>query len=423
MPNVQCPMMNGGRSPPGGEVGGQSGGMGRRGGASKAVVGRSVGVRAAIAVDFTGHGRFHGSRRGTGRLFSGPSMFSLTGFLDDTLGLGHPLTYLVVFLAASLLLVWRLEAMLDRGMEGTALGAVVMPICSGLGNLLFVAVARERGVPAEEVAVNALGNNLTNLLLILPGVALFAALSLRAPKAAGGEGKAGAKTKGGRRKGGGKAGADAETKTRLHALALFLTLGAAAAFALIAWALALDGKLDRGDGLALIGLFVLWQGFHLYDVRKHQLTQRQSFSPLIIVDALLALGAAWLMLESLDWLVSWLKARPAGSLGAEHLGWVTAWLMVLPNAALAAFYAWRSRADIVYASQVGDGHICIPLCLGLAAALTPFAPPAWFADALLVLAGAAGFHALLVAVFGGLPRILAVLPIAAYAWCLREGLS
>jgi cation:H+ antiporter len=352
-------------------------------------------------------------------------MFSLTGFLDDTLGLGHPLTYLVVFLAASLLLIWRLEAMLDRGMEGTALGAVVMPICSGLGNLLFVAVARERGVPAEEVAVNALGNNLTNLLLILPGVALFTTLSLRAPKAAGGDGKAGARTKakGGRRKTGGKAGADAETRTRLHALALFLTLGAAAAFALIAWALALDGKLDRGDGLALIGLFVLWQGFHLYDVRKHQLTQRQSFSPLIIVDALLALGAAWLMLESLDWLVSWLKARPEGSLGAEHLGWVTAWLMVLPNAALAAFYAWRSRADIVYASQVGDGHICIPFCLGLAAAISPFVPPAWFADALLVLAGAAGFHALLVAAFGGLPRILAVLPIAAYAWCLREGLS
>ena len=121
--------------------------------------------------------------------------------------------------------------------------------------------------------------------------------------------------------------------------------------------------------------------------------------------------------------MAWLKARPAGSLGAEHLGWVTAWLMVLPNAALAAYYAWRARADIVYASQIGDGHVCIPLCLGLAAVIAPFAPPAWFADALLVLAGAAGFHALLVAVFGGLPRVLAVLPIAAYVWCLREGLS
>jgi Sodium/calcium exchanger protein. len=346
-------------------------------------------------------------------------MFSLTGFLDDTLGLAHPLTYLVLFLASSLLLVWRLEAMLERGLEGTALGALVMPICSGLGNLLFVVVARERGVPAEEVAVNALGNNLTNLLLIVPGVGLFVALSLRAPKTT-----VGGAAKGGRKKSGGKkGGADAETQTRLHALALYLTLGAAAAFALISWALGLDGKLDRGDGLALIGLFVLWQGFHLYDVRKHQITQRRSFSPWIFVDVGLALLAAWVMLESLDWLVEWLKARPAGSLGAEHLGWVTAWLMVLPNAALAAYYAWRARADIVYSSQVGDGHICIPLCLGLAAVLTPFAPPAWFGGAMLLLAGAAVFHALVVAVFGGLPRLLTLPPIAAYVWCLREGLS
>ena len=350
-------------------------------------------------------------------------MFSLTGFLDDTLGLGHPLTYLALFLAASLLLVWRLEVMLERGLEGTALGALVMPLCSGLGNLLFVWVARQQGVPQAEVAVNALGNNLTNLLLILPGVALFGALSLRAAGGgAGGKGRA----KGARKKaggGGGRGKADAETATRLHALALFLTFGAAAAFALITWALGLDGRFDRGDGFALIGLFLLWQGFHLYDVRKHQITQRQSLSPLIVVDVVLALLGAWVLMESLDWLVAWLQARPEGSLGAAHLGWVTAWLMVLPNAALAGYYAWRSRADIVYASQVGDGHICIPLCLGLAAVLMPFEAPAWFANALLVLAGAAVFHALFVAIFGGLPRWLAIVPLAGYAWCLREGLT
>lgn len=357
-------------------------------------------------------------------------MFSLTEFFDATLGLGHPLTYLALFLAASLLLVWRLEAMLERGLEGTALGALVMPLCSGLGNLLFVAIARRQGVPPSEVAINALGNNLTNLLLILPAVALFGGLSLRAPQPAAGAKtrsgtKSGAKAKGGgaRKKTGTKGSDDAETRSRLHALALFLTLGAAGGFALIAWALASDGRLERGDGLALIGLFVLWQGVHLYDVRKHQLTQRQSLSPWIVVDVALALAAAWLMLESLEWLVNWLQARPSGSLGTEHLGWVTAWLMVLPNAALAAFYAWRARPDIAYASQVGDGHVCIPLCLGLAAALSPFAPPVWFGEALLVLAGAAALHALFVAIFGGLPRLLALLPLAAYVWCLRAGLG
>jgi cation:H+ antiporter len=344
-------------------------------------------------------------------------MPSLNAFLDDTLGLAHPLTYFVLFLAASLLLVWRLEAMLAAGLEGTALGALVMPVCSGLGNLLFVVVAQRNGVAPAEVATNALANNLTNLLLILPAVALFSTLSLKKPSdvALGKKKKTTVKTKG--------TGNDPDTLRRLRSLSLFLTLGAAAAFALIAWALALDGRLDRGDGLALIAAFLLWQGFHLYDVRKHQLVNRQHFSAWLVVDALLALGAAYLVLVSLDWLVAWLAARPADSLGAGHLGWLTAWLMVLPNAALAAYYATRRRSDIVYASQVGDGHICIPLCLGLGAALTPFAPPVWFADSLLVLAGAAAFHALLLVCFSGLPRLLAMLPLAAYGWCLNQGLN
>lgn len=340
-------------------------------------------------------------------------MPSLPAFIDETLGLGHPITYLALFLAASLLLIWRLECMLAGGLEGTALAAVVMPLCSGLGNLLFIAVAQRQGVASTEIAINALGNNLTNLLLILPLVALVGTLSLRAdtkPKAS--------KTVKTKRK-----GAESERQQGLRALSLFLTLGAAAAFPLITWALTLDGRLDRGDGLALIGLFALWQGFHLYDVRKHHLMTRQRLSPWLFLDGVLALGAATLVLVSLDWLVAWLEARPAESLGAGNLGWVTAWLMVLPNAALAAYYTYRRRADIVYASQVGDGHICIPLCLGLAAVLSPLAPPAWFGDGLLVLAGTAVFHAVAVACFGGLPRWLAVVPLGAYAWCLSEGLG
>lgn len=334
-------------------------------------------------------------------------MPSLSHFIDQSLGLGHPLTYFALFLAASLLLVWRLEAMLANGLEGTALGALFMPLCSGLGNLLFVAVAHRRGIAPAEVAVNSLGNNLTNLLLILPAVALLTGLTLRSATPAK---KPARKPKG-------------PAPESLYLLALFLTLGAAALFPVIAWALALDGRLDRGDGFALIALFVLWQTFHLYDVRKHQLVNRQRLSPLVFLDALLALAAAYLLLVSLDWLVAWLSARPADALGARHLGWLTAWLMVLPNAALAAYYAIRRRGDIVYASQIGDGHICIPLCLGLAAAFFPFAPPAWFGESLLILAGAAVFHALSLAVFKGLPRPFALLPLAAYAWCLHQGLG
>lgn len=344
-------------------------------------------------------------------------MPSLPAFLDQTLGLGHPLTYLGLFVAASLLLIWRLESMLAGGLEGSALAALVMPLCSGMGNLFFIVIAQRQGIDSGEVAINALGNNLTNLLFILPVVALSGSLFLSV--ADPGAAAKGAKVK---RKGAAR-GAGLNTQTGLRALSLFLTLGASAAFPLITWALTLDSRLDRGDGLALIGLYALWQGFHLYDVRKHQLTNRQRLSPWLLVDVVLALAAAAVLLVSLDWLVAWLEARPAGSLGSAHLGWLTAWLMVLPNAALAAYYAFRRRADIVYASQVGDGHICIPLCLGLAAVLSPLAPPAWFSAGLLVLAAAAGLHALAVACFGGLPRWLALVPLLAYFWCLREGLS
>ncbi|HYC73011.1 MAG TPA: hypothetical protein VEB66_17500, partial [Opitutaceae bacterium] len=85
----------------------------------------------------------------------------------EGLGLTHPLTYVFLFLAASLLMIWRLEAMMDHGLEGTALGTLVMPYCSGLGNLIFVGVMAERSGSAKEVLTNCLVNNVTNLTLLL----------------------------------------------------------------------------------------------------------------------------------------------------------------------------------------------------------------------------------------------------------------
>ena len=42
--------------------------------------------------------------------------------------------------------------------------------------------------------------------------------------------------------------------------------------------------------------------------------------------------------------------------------------MVLPNAMLALYFGWRRKPEVVYSSQVGDGHICLPLCVGIFAA-------------------------------------------------------
>ena len=96
--------------------------------------------------------------------------------------------------------------------------------------------------------------------------------------------------------------------------------------------------------------------------------------------------------------------------------------MVLPNALLAFYYAARRRADIAYASQIGDGHICIPLCVGLGAVVAPIAVPKFFETGLAILCGAAVVHALCVLVARGLPKWMGGPLLAAYAWFVGAGL-
>ena len=66
-------------------------------------------------------------------------------------GLGGPWSHVGLFLAASLVMMWRLEALLAHGLEGTALGTLVMPYCSGLGNLLFVFLVSSKPGQGGEV--------------------------------------------------------------------------------------------------------------------------------------------------------------------------------------------------------------------------------------------------------------------------------
>ena len=71
-----------------------------------------------------------------------------------------------IFLLSSLLIIWRLDMMSHRGVEGTVLGTLFMPHSSGLGNLVFVGLVFCQHVPAEEVAINSWTNNITNLCLL-----------------------------------------------------------------------------------------------------------------------------------------------------------------------------------------------------------------------------------------------------------------
>lgn len=329
------------------------------------------------------------------------------------LGLDHPLTYFAVFLGASLLMIWRLNAMMDHGLEGTALGTLVMPYCSGLGNLIFVFIVLNDGSDPREIMTNSLVNNTTNLTLLLALPALIWGLEL-APAAPATAGRP-QRTK--------KKNPKLETERHLSRLSLLLTMAAVAFFTGTVWALGQDGRLDRNDGLVLVGLFLFWQCFQVFDVLKHNVRQKHSFSGLFYADLVLLLAGAALLYVSLDWLIQWLAVQKTGFFRAQNLGWLSGWLMVLPNALLAFYYAARRRPDIVYTSQIGDGHICIPLCVGLFALFKPIPLPSFFQTGMLVLFGATALHFLAILVTDRLPRWASWLLLLAYSIFVYTGLA
>ena len=338
--------------------------------------------------------------------------------LIDSLGLTSPWTWVAIFLGESMLMLWRLEALLDHGLEGTAAGTLIMPYCSGLGNLLFVLIMVQHGGAAKEVFANCLVNNVTNLTLLLGLPALLWGLQVIPAKRSGGVagrsgGRAPAKTKG---------GGAAATGAQVNRLSLFLTLTAVFFFTGAVWLLAQDGRLDRTDGLVLIGLFLFWQSFQVFDVMKHNVQRKKTFGVRFYFYAVVVLVCAWALYESIDWLVTWISAQKGGFISAAHLGWLSGWLMVVPNGLLAFYWGWKRRADIVYTSQVGDGHISIPLCVGLYALLLPAAVPAEFNRGLLLLLGATAAHAVCLMIFGGLPRWAGAAMLAVYAWFVCDGL-
>lgn len=339
-------------------------------------------------------------------------MHPLRDFLE-IFGLIHPVTFGVAVVAASLLVLWRVEAMLDRGMEGTALGTLVLPYCSGLGNLVFVFLVLGRPDAGEDVIINSLVNNVTNLTLLLGLPALVWPMAIIA--------RSDSRSTGGRKRRSRSGGAELEQ--RMSRLSLLLTLAAVIFFTGAVWVMGQDGRLDRSDGLVLIGLFLFWQCFQVFDTLKHNLRRQVGFGPGFIVDIVVVLASAWVLYESLDWLVQWLGDSKRGFFRAEHLGWITGWLLVLPNALVAIVFAARGRADIVYSSQLGDGHICIPLCIGIAAAAQPLALPAVFEPAVWVLLGSTLLHAFCLIVTGRLPRIIATVLVAGYGWFVFTGLA
>ncbi len=305
-------------------------------------------------------------------------------------------------------MIWRLEAMSAGGFEGTVLGTLVMPYCSGLGNLVFVFLVGSRATGGQEVLTNALVNNFTNLTLLIGLPTLLWSMNVLPQE----EGKPKKKKK---VKGDGKA-------QQLNRLSLLLTITAVLFFTGATWALARDGKIDFADGLVLVGLFLFWQCFQVFDVLKSNVRLSKSFGwELGIELVLLAVGAGGIYVST-DWLVEWISKAHGSFIRAENLGWLSGWLMVLPNALLAFYYARRGKPEVVYTSQIGDGHICIPLCIGIFALRHPIRVPDFFQTGVLMLLGAAILHFVFVALLGRLPRWMGAVFCAAYGVFLYLGL-
>ena len=340
----------------------------------------------------------------------------------ESQGAWTPWLFLALFLVASFLMIWRLEAMSAGGFEGTVLGTLVMPYCSGMGNLLFAFILGRNGGNGADVMVNSLVNNITNMTLVLGLPAIFWSMHILPQKksAAGkrkkSEVKAEAKVE---VKTGGKGGKEHE----LNRLSLLLTFTAVLFFTGAVWALGRKGRLDFNDGLVLIGLFLFWQVFHVFEVLKSNVRQGKShFSLMLPVNlALLAVGAYGIYVST-DWLVNWVQHSHSGFISAKHLGWLSGWLMVLPNAVLAFYYGWRKRPEVVYASQVGDAHVSIPLCLGIYALYHTMVMPAFFQTSMFLLLGATVVHMVFVTLFGRLPRLAGFALVAAYGYFLKKGL-
>jgi cation:H+ antiporter len=312
-----------------------------------------------------------------------------------------PWIYLMLFVDAAILLLWRQEVMTRRGVEGTVLGTLIMPYCSGLGNLLFVAVMLRQNGTGHEVMVNCLVNNATNVTLLIGLPTLLWGMALIPSE---------------------KVKKKEERGFRLNRLAVLMTLVAVFFFTGSTWALSLDGTLDRGDGMVLIGIFLFWQVLQVFEVLKQNVAEGRVPSPQIVLDLLLIVLGGVVTYFAIEGAVNWLGTQKSGFISGANLGWLSGFLMVLPNALMAIYYGWRRSPDIVYSSQMGDGHMCIPLCIGLFAVFRDMTLPALFVPALVLILVSTSVHGAFLLLLGRLPRWAGLAFVGVFGYFLYTGM-
>jgi Ca2+/Na+ antiporter len=85
---------------------------------------------------------------------------------------------LALFLVCSMLMVYRLNVLERKGLEGTVLGTLVMPYASGFPNLMFAFSLGRQGGSGSVIVENCIVNNVTNLTLLIGLPALIWTLNI-----------------------------------------------------------------------------------------------------------------------------------------------------------------------------------------------------------------------------------------------------
>jgi hypothetical protein len=98
-------------------------------------------------------------------------LWRLLSALDPWFSLG-------LFLVCSMLMVYRLNVLERKGLEGTVLGTLVMPYASGFPNLMFAFSLGRQGGSGSVIVENCIVNNVTNLTLLIGLPALVWTLNI-----------------------------------------------------------------------------------------------------------------------------------------------------------------------------------------------------------------------------------------------------
>ena len=326
-----------------------------------------------------------------------------------------PLSLLSLFMASSLIMIWRLNAVEQKGFEGTMVGTIVMPFCSGFANLAFALVMAGSEGGGRLVLENCIVNNVTNLTLVLGIPALFWGIDIAGRK----EEKPKKENKKASTK---EKEKEKKTEAKISYFSLLLSLIAMLFFTGAVWLLARDGTLDSADGMVLTGLFLFWQAIHVFDVMKNNVRKNRTIAPSVAGDFVAVGICAWITVYSTDGLVAWVTEQGRGFISRENLGLLSGLLMVVPNALLAFYYSARGRSDIAYSSQIGDCHICIPLCIGVYAIASPITVPATFELGAGIIMVTGGVLLLFTALLGRLPRIMGAVLTLSYSVFLYRGI-